>query len=95
MQTDAQILKERGKQYGDPETVYAGFGKAVCNLVDIARANQGDVNYAHLGLMVMDALKLFRSVSNPNHRDNYQDGRNYLTLAEQSIKRKGRRNNAT
>jgi len=91
MKTDKQILRERGKLYGPAELQWKTVGRTHRVLDDYYREihgdkSQGDEHEAHLACVKEAVVKIVRSIAAPGHVDNYQDGRNYLTIAEQCIK---------
>ena len=88
--TDAQIMKQRGKLYGDADLMWKAIGRLHRTLDDYYREIHGntvpdDEFEAHLACLKEALVKVVRSVATPEHQDNYCDGRNYLTIAGDCI----------
>jgi len=85
-QTDAQIMKERSRTYGPVQQQMEVIGVIQAELFRyFLSRNNGDPSrkaLAHLASMNMVIVKAVRSVSNRSHKDNYQDLRNFATIAE-------------
>ena len=75
--TDDEILIDRQSKYGPPKLFFKTYGE-MCRLLDeySSSSNQETI------------LKVLRSAWNPNLEDNYKDGRNYITIAEECAKNK-------
>ena len=87
--TDDEILVDRQSKYGPPKLFFKTYGE-MCRLLDeySVSSNQETINDAHLAALKMVILKVLRSTWNPNLEDNYKDGRNYITIAEECAKNK-------
>jgi len=89
--TDDEILVDRQSKYGPPKLFFKTYG-GMCRLLeqysDSSSSNQETINDAHLAALKMVILKVLRSTWNPILEDNYKDGRNYLTIAEDCAKEK-------
>lgn len=88
--TDKQILRERRRLYGPADLQWKTIGRIHRSLEDYFQEIYGakvpgDEHEAHLACLKEAVLKIIRSIAAPGHVDNYQDGRNYLTIAEQCI----------
>lgn len=90
MSSDKDILKERGKVYGPVQPMWEAIGaKQWANFMwlygkcadDGSEPSLNDL--AHLAALNMVEVKLARSLQTPGHKDNYTDGRNYFTIAEE------------
>ncbi len=85
-QTDAQIMKERAKTYGPVESQMETIGVIQAELFQYCMdRNDGEPSraaLAHLAALNQGVVKMVRSVSNPEHEDNYQDLRNFSSIAE-------------
>ena len=85
--TDSQIMKERNKTYGPVQSQMETIGVIQMELSRYClERNGGDPSrevLGHLAAMNQGVVKMVRSVSNPDHEDNYQDLRNFATIAEQ------------
>jgi len=92
--TDEEILEERGKKYGHIPPMWETIGQMQFILSQFAFTSQFDrgddvldsKRAAHLAAMNMVIVKIVRSVYDPEHIDNYQDGRNYLTIGDEVMK---------
>ena len=84
--TDEQIMKDRAKQYGPVNRQMETIGSIQMELSKYClERNEGKPSreaLAHLAAMGQVVTKMVRSISNPGHEDNYQDLRNYATIAE-------------
>ncbi len=89
-QTDAQIMKERSRTYGPVQNQMAVIGAVQMELTKYClERNEGNPSrkaLAHLAAINQAVVKAVRSVSNPDHDDNYQDLRNFTTIAETVIR---------
>ena len=85
-QTDAQIMKDRDKTYGPVSEQMAVIGSIQMELTRYClERNEGNPSrkaLAHLAAMNQGFVKMVRSLSNTDHEDNYQDLRNFTTIAE-------------
>ena len=84
--TDAQIMKDRAKAYGPVNEQMAVIGSIQSELFRYFMARNNNQpsreSLAHLASLNQVVVKIVRSVSNREHQDNYQDLRNYTTIAE-------------
>ena len=85
--TDEEIIKDRENKYGPPKRCFETWA-TMCETLNQYANESGNVNPAHLYALKMNLLKVVRSVWNPNIKDNYKDGRNYLTIAYKCIEDK-------
>jgi len=85
-QTDHQIMKDRAKVYGPVSEQMAVIGSIQMELTRYClERNEGNPSrkaLAHLAALNQGVVKMVRSVSNPEHEDNYQDLRNFSSIAE-------------
>ncbi len=83
---DAQIMLERSKTYGPVSEQMAVIGSIQMELTRYCLVRNEDNPsrkvLAHLAAINQAVVKAVRSVSNPDHEDNYQDLRNFTTIAE-------------
>ena len=86
--TDEEILEERGNRYGPIVPMWESIGlKQWENFQQLNCKVEADgrpptkAELAHLAAMNMEMVKITRSIEDPTHMDNYQDGRNYWTIA--------------
>ena len=88
-QTDHQIMKDRAKAYGPVNEQMAVIGSIQMELTRYClERNEGNPSrkaLAHLAAMNQGVVKIVRSVSNPDHEDNYQDLWNFTSIAETVI----------
>ncbi len=88
--TDAQIMQERSRRYGPVSEQMAVIGSIQMELTMYClERNEGNPSrkaLAHLAAINQAVVKAVRSVSNPDHEDNYQDLRNFTTIAETVIR---------
>jgi len=88
-QTDHQIMWERSKTYGPVSEQMAVIGSIQMELTKYCLERNGGnpprKALAHLAALNQAVVKAVRSVSNPGHEDNYQDLRNFTTIAETVI----------
>lgn len=88
-QTDAQIMKAHSRTYGPVASQMAVIGSIQMELTKYClERNEGNPSrkaLAHLAAMKQGVVKMVRSVSNPDHEDNYQDLRSFTTIAETLI----------
>lgn len=89
MNKDDEVMRDRAAQYGPAQEMWERIGSIQWHLAEfmIARCVDNDkdptvADKAHLAAMNMNVVKMVRSVYDPNHADNYLDGRNYWTIAE-------------
>ena len=84
--TDAEIMRDRAKEYGPVKSQMAVIGTIQMELSKYClERNEGKPApkaLAHLAALNLAVTKMVRSVSNREHEDNYCDGRNYLSIAE-------------
>ena len=84
--TDSQIMQTRAKQYGPVKSQMAVIGSIQMELSKYClERNEGKPSreaLVHLASLNQVVVKLVRSVSNRRHADNYQDLRNYTSIAE-------------
>lgn len=84
--TDSQIMKDRAKVYGPITEQMAVIGSIQMELTKYClERNEGNPSrktLAHLAAMNQGVVKMVRSVSNRDHEDNYQDLRNFATIAK-------------
>ena len=85
-QSDSQIMESRAKVYGPASEQMAVIGSIQMELSKYClERNEGKLSreaLAHLASLNQVVVKLVRSVSNRENEDNYQDLRNYTTIAE-------------
>jgi len=85
-QTDAQIMRERRGTYGPVDEQMAVIGSIQMELTRYClERNEGNPSrkaLTHLAAINQAVVKAVRSVSYPDHEDNYQDLRNFTTIAE-------------
>jgi len=85
-QTDAQIMKERSRSYGPVASQMEVIGVIQFELFKYClMRNEGDPSreaLGHLAAWNMAIVKAVRSVSSRDHRDNYQDAQNFISIAE-------------
>ncbi|MCH7500009.1 MAG: hypothetical protein IH886_08370 [Nitrospinae bacterium] len=85
--TDAQIMRERNASYGPVNEQMKTIGVIQAELFKYCmERNNGAPSreaLAHLAAMNQATVKMVRSVSNRDHKDNYQDLRNFATIAEE------------
>lgn len=84
--TDSKIMEERAKVYGPVQQQMKTIGVIQMELTRYClERNDGEPTreaLAHLAAMNQGVVKIVRSVSNPDHEDNYQDLRNFATIAK-------------
>ena len=80
--TDEEILIDREQKYGSPIRCFQTWS-GMCVLLHQYADEANSVNPEHLYALKMALLKIVRSAWNPSIEDNYADGRNYLTIAQQ------------
>lgn len=88
---DKKIYVERKKRYGDHLHGHKNLGLLWTGLLQ----NHYGIRLAHpipasLAELMMAANKLNRAAVNPKWKDNYHDGRIYLTLAEDAASKEKR-----
>ncbi len=85
-QTDAEIMKQRSASYGPVASQMETIGMIQGELFKCCmERNGGDPTrkaLGHLAALNQGVVKMVRSVSSRDHRDNYQDLRNFATIAE-------------
>lgn len=88
MKTDKEIIEDRQKKYGPPDSYFEIYA-VICKAFDeyALKGQKDQINYGHLTLIKIVLLKLLRSVWNPELSDNYCDARNYITFAENLSKK--------
>ena len=76
-QTDAQIMWERSRTYGPVSEQMAVIGSIQMELTRYClERNEGNPSrkaLAHLSAMNQGVVKMVRSVSNPDHEDNFME----------------------
>lgn len=73
-----EILKERGKQWGDPITTHIRIAKVWSAILDV------EVQPVHVALCLA-GMKLVRASVNPTEPDNYEDIPGYSDIAKMII----------
>jgi hypothetical protein len=85
--TDSQIMKDRAKAYGPAVSQMAVIGVIQMELskycLERSEGKPSREALAHLASLNLGIVKVVRAISNPGHGDNYCDGRNYATIAEE------------
>ena len=87
--TDHQVMKERSEVYGPVKDQMEVIGSIQFELTQYCVKRNGEdpsrETLGHLAAMNQGVVKMVRSVSNPEHLDNFQDLRNFTTIAEDGI----------
>ena len=74
MSVSRDILKERGKQWGDPRTTHNAIAKLWSVIVGV------EITGFQVALM-MALLKIWRIFVNPKEEDSYKDSKGYIDIA--------------
>ena len=74
MSDNQDILKERGKQWGDPRTTHNAIAKLWSVIVGV------EITGFQVALM-MALLKIWRIFINPKEADSYRDSKGYIDIA--------------
>ena len=74
MSDNQDILKERGKQWGDPRATHNAIAKLWSVIVGV------EITGFQVALM-MALLKIWRIFINPKEEDSYRDSKGYIDIA--------------
>ena len=74
MSDNQDILKERGKQWGDPRATHKAIAKLWSVIVGV------EITSFQVALM-MSLLKIWRIFINPKDEDSYKDSKGYIDIA--------------
>ena len=74
MSDNQDILKERGKQWGDPRATHNAIAKLWSVIVGV------EITGFQVALM-MALLKIWRIFVNPKEEDSYRDSKGYIDIA--------------